>query len=544
MYAISSRRNNMHTVRRVFRVNGEPFFPLGGQVHNSSGYNLSELQQAFKALEVLGGNAIEVPIYWSQIEPEEGRFDFAVLDELLEGCRSRGLRLIPLWFGTWKNGQMEYTPNWVKTAPDRFRRVVAPAGFTIPVLSSQCEESRRADERAFSALMQAIRERDAEEQTIIAVQVENEPGILGCDRDYSAESTATFHSAVPSELIALVAAHPDTPVHTAWKEAGAREGGNWPETFGWRAGEFMTAWQIARYIDSLAAAGKAIHNVPMTINVWLGEGGHRLAGDYPSGGAVTRVLDLFKWLTPHIDIIAPDIYSAATESYLFECRHYAREDNPFFVPESGSRGPNARTMFYALGTFDAIGYFCFGVESMLDEEGMLRPESREVAESFRVAREAIPLLLKYQGTGRIHTVVQEEHAMGQYLEVGDYLAFVRYADSDMPYPRGYLYPRRGGPEGFDRARGLIIQTGEREFYLAGGPFRVTFKRKPAPDAELTPSMAASLMNEDLPDFCLVEEGGFDAQGDWKARHWRNGDEITGGLWVDVRSGLVRAQLTA
>jgi len=41
----------------------------------------------------------------------------------------------------------------------------------------------------------------------------------------------------------------------------------------------------------------------------------------------------------------------------------------------------------------------------------------------------------------------------------------------------------------------------------------------------------------------VEEGSLDEELRWHPRHWRNGDEVTGGLWVDVQSGLVRAILT-
>lgn len=533
----------MGVIKRVFQVDGKPFFPLGGQVHNSSGYNLAELETAWKALEAMDANTVEIPVYWCQVEPEEGQFDFSVLDDLLQGAREHGVKLMLLWFGTWKNGQIEYAPNWVKGNPQRFRRVIGPAGFPLGVLSSECRANFEADRRAFSALMQAIRDKDAEEKTIIAVQVENEPGILGSDRDYSPEATATFHSPVPQELVSQVAQHAETPVHRAWQAAGARERGNWPELFGPHAGEFMTAWQIAQYIDGVAAAGQAVYPVPMTINVWLGEGGRRLAGEYPSGGAVAKVLDIYKWFTPHIDIIAPDIYAASSAGYRFECEAYGRADNPLFVPESGSRGSNARNMFYALGEYNAIGYFAFGIESMLDADGNLRPESAPVAASFRAARKAIPLLLKYQGTGRVHAVVQEEHAADQYLDLGGYIGWVRYMDSDMPYPRGYLTPRPPNREAIERARGLVIQADDHEFYLAGGPFRVLFKRKPAPDAELTPQEAARLLTEELPDFYLVEEGYLDDDGTWHAEHWRNGDEVTGGVWVDFRSGLVRVVLT-
>jgi hypothetical protein len=533
----------MSEIKRVFQVDGKPFFPLGGQVHNSSGYNLSELETAWKALEAMGANTVEIPVYWCQVEPEEGQFDFSVLDDLLQGARQHGLKLMLLWFGTWKNGQIEYTPNWVKGNPERFRRVISAAGYPLGVLSSECRTNFEADRRALSALMRAIREKDTEEKTIIAVQVENEPGILGSDRDYSAEATATFHGPVPPELASQVALHPGTPVHQAWQAAGAREAGSWPELFGPHAGEFMTAWQIAHYIDGLAAAGKAVYRVPMTINVWLGEGGRRLAGEYPSGGAVAKVLDIYKWFTPHIDIIAPDIYSASSAGYRFECEAYRRPDNPLFVPESGRAGSNARHMFYALGQYDAIGYFAFGIESMLDQEGNLRPESAPVAASFRAARLAIPLLLEHQGAGRVHAIVQEEHAAEQYLDLDGYIGVVRYLDADTPYPRGYLTPRPASREAVERARGLVIQVGPHEFYLVGGPFRVLFKRKPAPDAELTPQAAARLLAEELPDFYMVEEGYLDEDGAWRARHWRNGDEVTGGVWVDFRSELVRVVIT-
>lgn len=533
----------MSEIKRIFTVDGRPFFPLGGQVHNSSGYNLAELETAWKALEAMGANTVEIPVYWCQVEPVEGQFDFSSLDDLLQGARDHGLKLMLLWFGTWKNGQIEYAPSWVKADPERFRRVIGPAGFPLGILSSECRANFEADRAAFCALMQAIRDRDAEERTVIAVQVENEPGILGSDRDYSPEATATFHGPAPAELVELVAAHPATPVHRAWQAAGARASGSWPELFGPHAGEFMTAWQIANYIDGLAAAGRAIYDVPMTINAWLGEGGRRLAGSYPSGGPVVKVLDIYKWATPHIDIIAPDIYVASSAGYRFECEAYRRPDNPLFVPESGPAGSNARNMFYALGEYDAIGYFAFGIESMLDADGNLRPESAPVAASFCAARSAIPLLLKYQGTGRIHAIVQEEHSAEQYLDLDGYIGWVRYLDSDQPYPRGYLYPRPASRDAIERARGLVIQADDHEFYLVGGPFRVLFKRKPAPDAELTSAAAARLLADELPDFALVEEGCLDDDGTWHARHWRNGDEVTGGVWADMRSGLVRVVLT-
>ncbi len=74
----------MADVKRVFTVDGKPFFPVGGQSRNSSGYNDAESETAFKAVKLFNGNTLEIPVYWEQVEPEEGRFDFAGVDALLD----------------------------------------------------------------------------------------------------------------------------------------------------------------------------------------------------------------------------------------------------------------------------------------------------------------------------------------------------------------------------------------------------------------------------------------------------------------------------
>ena len=36
----------------------------------------SETDEAFKAVKLVHGNTLAIPVYWDQIEPEEGKFDF------------------------------------------------------------------------------------------------------------------------------------------------------------------------------------------------------------------------------------------------------------------------------------------------------------------------------------------------------------------------------------------------------------------------------------------------------------------------------------
>jgi len=88
------------TGKRLFSVGGKPFFLLGGQTHNSSAYNQEEMEKAWKALELLRANTVEAPVYWEQVEPVEGQYDFQPLDELLTGARDHGLKLVVLWFAT------------------------------------------------------------------------------------------------------------------------------------------------------------------------------------------------------------------------------------------------------------------------------------------------------------------------------------------------------------------------------------------------------------------------------------------------------------
>ena len=230
---------------------------------------------------------------------------------------------------------MNYTPEWVKTNPRRFRRIVSPSGTDIWVLSSHCRANLEADKKAFTALCAHLKEKDHKHGTIIALQVENEPGIIGSDRDYSLEAQSEFEKKVPKELVTRMRDKSCGRLYDLWQQAGSKTTGTWYELFESAAGELMTSWSIARYIDNIAKSGKMILNIPMYVNVWLMEQRWWNPGeDYPSGGAVSKALDIYKWFAPHIDLIAPDIYIAEAKRYESICSIYARPDNPFFVPES------------------------------------------------------------------------------------------------------------------------------------------------------------------------------------------------------------------
>jgi beta-galactosidase GanA len=523
----------------VFQVNGKPFFPLGGQANNSSAYNAGEIASAIAGVLALGGNTLEAPVYWGQVEPREGQFDFAPATTLVEECRKNGLRLVILWFASWKNGEMRYAPEWVKRDRERFRRALRPDGTEMQALSAFCAESRDADARAFAALMAHLKRIDGNAGTVIAVQVENEPGILGCDRDYGAEARAATEGPVPPELVDALKARGRGPAWDAWQACGAREAGNWLDLFGLHGGEFAQAWHLARYIDAVAAAGRREYRLPLYLNVWLGEQGWGIPGFYPSGGAVGRTLDIWKAAASHLDLIAPDIYIGNFNDYRAACAAYCREDNPLFVPESGANDRNALNMMRAVADFGAIGYCCFAIDTVLSPEGEIRPDCALFAESFRCIRNMLPLILKYRDTGRIHAVVQEEHQPAQRLEFEKFIGCADFGRNILHYHLDHRHSRNPQWTEGKPCYGLIVEAGPGEFYLSGN-FRLYMVPKKSPEwnaALLSPLAFVP------PDYLSVKEGYLDEDGAFTAVRERNGDESSwASFWATAYCGVVRVRL--
>ena len=95
-------------------VDDKPFLILGGELHNSSSSSLEYMKDIWPLLRESGMNTVLAGVEWALVEPEEGTFDFSLVDGLIKDARVNGLHLVLLWFGSWKNGQSHYVPGWIK----------------------------------------------------------------------------------------------------------------------------------------------------------------------------------------------------------------------------------------------------------------------------------------------------------------------------------------------------------------------------------------------------------------------------------------------
>ena len=522
----------MTTVNRIFKVNGKPFFPLGRHRIYMAGYHVrdeSEIEEQLKATKLCNANTVSCAIFWDQIEPEEGKFDFSSIDTLITLARKYELKLIPLWFATWKNAVMDYAPKYIKSNPKLYKRVIAPTGNAIWVLSSHCKATLEADKRAFAALCKHLKAFDGKEQTVIGLQVENEPGISGSDRDYSPEAQAIYDNPVPAKFMSAMKTAGKGAVYDVWQQNGGKESGTWPELFDWEAGQLMSAWSIATFIGEVAKAGKAVYDIPMLVNIWGGAG-------MPGEGATDpKLVNMYKWFAPYLDIAAPDGLSANPLIHQKQVAPYA-EAYPLFVIESNA-GLNG--MLWDIADYNAIGYF---VHYDQNEDGTVPPEQQRRVSLTRSMVVAIPLLLKYQGTGKIHAIEEPlseptRHGRGAQMELDGYWGIIQFGDRHAGM--GYLHLGSKERE-VERGAGLVIQANHHEFYLVGFNYRIMFRPKPT-----LKNMQYTLHGRDVDhpsyvNFALsVEEGHFNGKDEFVVHRQINGDDLRGGVWVGPDDSVMR-----
>ena len=450
-------------------VGGKPYLILGGELGNSSAGTSTQADSILPRLAQMHLNTVLMPVAWEQIEPIEGTFDFSILDHWIVIARDQHLHLVLLWFGSWKNSVSSYAPQWVKENPKRFPRAVSAGGEELEILSTLGTATREADGKAFAAIMKHLRETDSEQQTVLMIQVENEVGYLGLGRDRSAEANRMFAGAVPPDLLRkLEREREDLPLDS--KAHFKASGKNWREVFGDGADEAFMAWNYARYIEDVAAAGKREYPLPMYANCQLPAPGER-AGEYPSGGPHPDNLAIYRTTAPSLDFYSPDIYWPNFEYWI---DRYRFAGNAVFVPEARMDAAPFNAL-YAFGEARAIGFSPFGVESAQPAPSATAA-APEIASVYDVLGQISDLLLSSQAVGKVRSIVlhRDNPRPSRTTALGGYLF---EATLSRTWPARTLATDDGAM--------IVMEAGPNDFYIAGSGLTVSFTRDPDEDDKVS-----------------------------------------------------------
>lgn len=480
-----------------FNVDNKPMLLIAGEPLNSTGSYPDRLDEVLSEMSNANYNTALIAISWQMIEPDENQFDFSYVKDLLNIARKNKIKIGLLWFGSWKNGISPYVPSWVLGNTIRFERVKTFDGKNSQTLSPFCEETKEADAKAFNELMKYLADNDLE-RTVIAVQVENEIGILGQTRDFCVNANNKFADNVPTELIEYLNDHKESleiELLEKWKENGFKTSGNWIDIFGEGSltDLFFMAWYYSRYVNYVAEIGKKVYSLPMFTNCWMSQKRPQpvIPGRFPSGGPVLQVLDIWKAGAPNIDFLSPDIYDDRT--YYIHPNDFHRPDNPLFVPEMHMQEGRATYLF---AEHDAMGVSPFGLDG----------QAENIANEYKFLDMMMPIILKYQGTGKMHGFMRwDPDSTGCEFKFDDDVTIV----IDFNKRTSTNNQRNQNVVQLPPAYGIFISTNDNEF-IAGGLNLYVSAKSTNPDKEVW-------LNN-------VREGIFDNNGKWKQLGIRNGDE--------------------
>lgn len=441
-------------------VNNRPFLIRGGEVHNSNASSLEIMEQnVWPHIAELNINTLLVPIYWESIEPIEGNYCFELVEGIINQARKYDKKLVFLWFGLWKNAESMYVPNWMKKNTDTYFRAKTIFGEQLNTISPFCAQAIEKDAQAFSEVMNFIKGMDSSKNTVLMIQVENEVGLLGTDRDYGPKANQLFEAEVPQVLQNEFSCF-----------------GTWKEVFKENAEEYFSAYYFAQAIEEIASRGSKVYPLPMYANAWL-EQHPWTAGTYPSGGPIRKLHKIWKKVAPTLFTLAPDIYVPYTKQVM---EQYCYNENPLFIPEVRK---DAVTASYCLNAFfehHALGYSPFGIEDLgLSPEEVRKPTSEvmkalninplvfeteggkeALSKTYKLIENLEPLYFKYRGTDSMKSFLKRnEWDLGQLLSFNSFQVLIDYFEVEPGVPL---------------SSGVIFEVAENKFIIAGMMAKINF----------------------------------------------------------------------
>ena len=455
---------------------------LGGELSNSAATSVEDIEEVMPRMRALGLNTVLVPAYWEFVEPVEGQFDFTLIDRTIDVARREQLQVVFLWFGAWKNSMSCYAPGWFKQDTKRFPRAMTAEGKQMEIASCFSDNVLQADLKAFSALMQHIKERDPQREVVVMMQIENEIGMLESARDHSPLAEKAYN-----------------------KE-------RWAERYGTDeyADEKFMALSYARYVEHLAKAAREIHDMPLYVNAAMNSRG-RHPGEYPSAGPLAHLIDFWHEGAPSIDLLAPDIYDTGFKSW---CAQYAmplrpqdggKVKNRLFIPESRCCENSGVRALYAFGEHQALGFSPFAIDQASEKETESVTQAYGLIKQLAVANSCVPSVASGKAESSLFTIHSSLKTWGLLFDQEDR---ERIIDDDgvVMTCRHYFTlpwdPRATDGSTWPEGGAMLIRLSKYEYLLAGSGVVIDFK---------TPTEKQQTEQKQLGEDGFAEAGGNSGQ---------------------------------
>lgn len=509
----------------VLRIDGQPFFMRAGELHNSTCSDMAYLNDKWKNLANMNLNTIIATASWELLEPVEGQFDFSHVDAIIQGAEKYRMKVVLIWFATFKNPFMTYAPRWVKADNKRFPHAQAPDGKVLELPSLYDDNIIEADKKAYLALLNHIKKVDTQ-HTVIALQIGNEPGLNSPTRDCSAPANHAWSADVPDCIIDYLEKNRKTlqpDIKAAWEKNGCRKKGNWEEVFGKSliaddgtnpilhlTEHLFTAYGSARYLEALSSAGKKVLDLPTFTNA-TGSVNSR-GRSMGNGCSIPDFFDIYMAVAPSLDILTPNSYGQNFDEI---CQAFAYNGNPLLIPECTM---SAVRPFYLIGEWNGLGYSPFGI----DDHHAETPAGQMLANAYSLINNMEKMIFANLNSDRMRGVFIYTDKPVQDIEMGDYVITFKHETTDeigeamiriLGGKKAYkaFLKRKEEVNPFEAAA-LIIQVGKDEFYIAGGGgINATFRMKENKQAHFC-------------DFDYIYEGSINEEGNFIKGRLLNGDE--------------------
>ncbi len=397
--------------RRVLYVDGWPHVVLAVEIpwteliYGRYPETLGAYDYLYPAARALGLNAIKVPVKWSMVEPEEGRYDFAYVDHARRLAEEHDLRLVLGWFGHYASGDGNiyrnltsevFAPMYVIEDEGTYPRAVDAEGQAHHnCISYAYDPVIEAEVAAFRAFIQHVAETDGDQHTILMVQVENEIAVFGSDR----RNRAQWRD------------------HTPAADRMFAEGG-------WTDDLLFSAWLMSsRWVRPLTDAGHEVYPIPFFVNFVSGT-----LTDTVVGGAPGEDISTYLENCPHLSFVGRNLYlrnDCSVNDVRAGLREYCVGRNMPAITETNS-GPDAidaRLAYLSIAEYGAPLYAPWALNVSYPTpfrpyvlaDGSIANGGPGLLECYASLRKALPQIATYAGTDKIRVFMSA--APGQEFSI-------------------------------------------------------------------------------------------------------------------------------